>query len=185
MNNNLQHCNMDIIAEELSCYEDITILILGAHECSYFVHKFSNDNIYSYLLTDKELGLGNYDELIESIKELESNNRKLVIISTCVAQMVNIRADIEFQLGARTVFINGSDFKTCTDILQTLYEQLLLKENIEIKDKKSILKENYNNFEELRDDIFCKQVLYNDKKYELILNHLQDKHGVTATYATN
>jgi len=187
MNNNLQHCNMDIIVEELSTYKDIAILILGAHECSYFVHKFSNinNNIYSYLLTDKELSMGDYSELIESIKELEETMMKIVIISTCVSQMINIRGDIEFSLGDRTVFINGSEFKVQKDIIQYLYKQLCLKENIQIKNRKAILKNEYTKFSKLCDDIFCSQLVCVDSKYKQICEYVNEKFGVQVEYAIN
>lgn len=187
MNNNLQHCNMDIIVEELSTYKDIAILILGAHECSYFVHKFSNinSNIYSYLLTDKELSIGDYSELIESIKDLEETGIKVVIISTCVSQMINIRGDIEFALGERTVFINGSEFKAQKDIIQYLYKQLCLKENIQIKNRKSILKNEYTRFSNLCDDMFCSQLVCTDSKYRQICEYLNEEFSVQVKYATD
>ena len=130
----LHHCNMDDIVEELSGFEDITIMIIGAHECSYFIHKFPGKNIFSYLLTDKELSLGDYTELISSIKSLEKQRQKLVIISTCISEMINLQGDIVFNLDSRTTVLNGSNYKKYTNVIEHIYCSIIENENIEIKE---------------------------------------------------
>lgn len=185
MHNNLQHCNMDLMVEELSQFEDITVLIVGAHECSYFIHKFSNKNIYSYLLTNKELGLGDYTELVDSVKKLEKLGNKLVIIFTCVAEMINLGADIEFEISKTTSILNGSDFKEHPNVIQYLYEQLLKNEDRKIQERESVLRNEYCRFVDLCNDFFCNQISYEDIKYKNILDKASTKYGVKVKHVTD
>ena len=83
------------------------------------------------------------------------------------------------------MFINGSEFKVQKDIIQYLYKQLCLKENIQIKNRKAILKNEYTKFSKLCDDIFCSQLVCVDSKYEQICEYVSEKFGIQVEYAIN
>lgn len=123
----MNHCKMDIIAEELSVLGGFNLLVIGMTECSFYTHKlqFIDGLNLSYTLTDKELVLQDLEELEAVLVELEKDKRRTVVLETCIPSLMNL--DIESLTDSdKFIFLKVPNYVgiNSNDVLSLLYLSL-------------------------------------------------------------
>ncbi len=113
----MNHCKMDIIAEELSVLGGFNLLVIGMTECSFYSHK----NQFKY----EELVLQDLEELEAVLVELEKDKRRTVVLETCIPSLMNL--DIESLTDSdKFIFLKVPNYVgiNSNDVLSLLYLSL-------------------------------------------------------------
>lgn len=95
------HCPLFGVAMIASFIADLAVLVIGTGECTYYSKGFAygnqkgKDNFYSLVLGKNELAFGCGKQVINALKQIESEDKPnaVMIVTTCVLEIIG--EDIE------------------------------------------------------------------------------------------
>lgn len=93
-----EHCPMDFILENSLYFKDLSTLVIGTNECTFYSRLIvkSTDKAlhYAYMLDDRDIIFGCNDKIITCIKQMLNEGAKnIIILPTCIPNVAGLNID--------------------------------------------------------------------------------------------
>ncbi|GMQ58708.1 nitrogenase component 1 [Vallitalea sediminicola] len=133
------HCPLFGAVMTASYIEDLTLLIIGTEECTYYGKDFAmirqngKDRVYSAVLEQHDITFGCEDDLVEIIKKIdrEEKPKALMVITTCVVELIgedvtSILRSLKNEVDTKLLIVKTEHFKCNSHIdgIEKALEQL-------------------------------------------------------------
>jgi nitrogenase molybdenum-cofactor synthesis protein NifE len=133
------HCPLFGAVMTASYIEDLTLLIIGTEECTYYGKDFAmirqngKDRVYSAVLEQQDITFGCEEDLKEIIRKIDSEEKPkaLMVITTCVVELIgedvaSILRSLENEVDTKLLIVKTEHFKCNSHIdgVKNALEQL-------------------------------------------------------------
>ncbi|MCT4542972.1 MAG: nitrogenase component 1 [Vallitalea sp.] len=133
------HCPLFGAVMTASYIEDLTLLIIGTEECTYYGKDFAmmrqngKDRVYSAVLEQQDITFGCEEDLVKIIKKIdkEEKPKALMVITTCVVELIgedvaSILNSLKDQVNTKLLIVRTEHFKSNSHIdgMKKALEQL-------------------------------------------------------------
>lgn len=169
------HCPLFGVTMIASFIKDLTVVVLGTEECTYYSKDFAylrqkgKDNFYSLVVSEHDITFGCEDKIKEALTHIDRvvNPKAIMLVTTCVLEVIGedvegIKTSVQGDINAKLLVVNTEHFK-CSNHISGMEDSL--KELMTLMEKQDIDKGSVNILGYRQHDIE-KTELYNVLKSE-------------------
>ncbi len=182
----MAHCAMDTILEEILPFSFLDCLVIGMEECLFHSRKLylESPRLSSYLLRDKELVLGDLGELSSFVDSLEKSKRRIVVLSTCLPNIMNL--DLESLFDRENFhYLSVPQFAAVSALdSQNLFYQEVFGRDAAVEEKEEVLFLDGTTFSSFLDAngvlvLPSPHIVLQDPRYLSLCEHLEKEGRIT------
>lgn len=179
-----EHCQMDVVLEELCGIEGINSLVVGVGECAYYSQKIpfsKNSKSWAYGLSNEEIIFGDLIGIEKALEELMDAQNKTICIFTCIPCLMNLDSDALKMRFPNVAFLSAPDYKGISsyDIRKEVYYTLFKDEETGKVDGISVW--DWNNevsIDAIRKRLQAKTHIIKNANYLKLFEHLALKYSI-------